>query len=269
MTDIGAGLCMDGWTPLQIESTLATVTLGAILRGRPKYPLYMAKQAAQLPRHIRQTLKAWLVEDKRRPVPEPDFDLDDAEKLLMDTGSPEQAEALYLAIPDADLATELGNAATRCIKFLQDHLTHRDEPTIMGPRPTRPTRQEIAEFERLWAVVTDPLSVLAELSAGSLSSDEVDALSTTWPALYNEMRAAVVEGLAYVGAANPKWEPGHRQQTQIGILMGTESGVDLGLGVQLQDLYEAEKNKPQRQAARRGGASKVSDELTPAQRLQR
>lgn len=269
MTGIGAGTCMDGLTPVQIESTLATIGLGAILRGTPKYPLYMAKQAANVPRDIQKAVAKYLAEGGRTAYEEPDFDYEEASKLLIDTGNEQQAGALFAAIPDAELGTEVANAATVAIRYLQGVIPRRARETIMGQRDITPSKQEMAAFERLWAVAMDPLSVLRQVAAGALSSDEVEALQACYPALYEEMRRAVVEGLAEIGAANPKWEPGHRQSVQIGILMGVESGgVDLALGYQIQELYAAEKDKKAKGVARsRAGRSNTGDSLTPAQRL--
>lgn len=79
---------------------------------------------------------------------------------------------------------------------------------------TRASDAEISRFMRYAQAVDDPLLVLEEAKAGTLSRDHVEAVKAVYPALYDEMRSTVARSLIESSRELP-----YSQLLQIGILL--------------------------------------------------
>lgn len=75
-------------------------------------------------------------------------------------------------------------------QFLYEKAPKNDTETSLNPfiESWRPSDAEIAQWERYAAAVQDPLGVLDEIEAGTVSSEAIEALRAVYPNLYNEIQ---------------------------------------------------------------------------------
>jgi len=79
---------------------------------------------------------------------------------------------------------------------------------------SRASDAEISQFMRYAQAIDDPLIVLREAKAGTLSRAHVEAVKAVYPGLYDEIRANVMRSLVV-----SKKELGYQQRIQLGILL--------------------------------------------------
>lgn len=109
-----------------------------------------------------------------------------------------------------EIAPETTNAVIRDaiagIQYLGSKLPQRPDP---GPfnEPYQPSMSELSEFEHNYSIVNNPLMVFDEIRAGTLIPDTIEALSTVYPSLYQEMKLKVFEELTDHKRKNHRLEP--------------------------------------------------------------
>lgn len=88
--------------------------------------------------------------------------------------------------------------------------------------PWHPADYEIERFADVVKTVREPMSVLADLSAGTLTRAQTKALQTLYPSLYNTMLAEVQKSVSVPGASVP-----YDKRLQLGMLFpGVESSLN-------------------------------------------
>lgn len=257
-------------TALDREALFTAVGLGPILAARPTLHKYQAQRAAKLPAEMRRRVLAFVASDAFKPaVDVPDFDYGETLKLVSagELG-PEQAQALKKAIPDPDLAMDMGVDVARILAWANPILPRDSRPAVIGTRPADPDQHTTADFRRVWQVALDPTVVLDDLEDGSLSEDQVGALMVVYPEIYKELRQAITDQMAAMEARKgKKWEPDPRKAALLSMIMQTPT-TDPDLAATVQGVYAQEAQAqaaPPRRAARTKGASS-SDAVTPGQK---
>jgi hypothetical protein len=257
-------------TPLEVESLFAAIGLQSILDARPSLHKYQLQMAAGMPKEMRRRLLAFLASDAFRPaVDVPEFDYAKTLDVVSGGQTPEQTRELSLAVPDPDLAMDLGIQANR-ITTWANGIIPRDERTIVGGglRRDDPEPHATADFRRVWNIALDPMSVLADLEDGSLSDDQVAALALLYPALYAEMRQAVKDDMATMsGRRGIKWEPAPPKAALLGVLL-QEDETDPTLTAAVQAIYakQPEAPPPGKPSRATNKAAGGSTELTPGEK---
>jgi hypothetical protein len=136
-------------------------------------------------------------------------------------------------------ADALSQGLIRGVQFLSSKLPSRPPTgTIPGlQREYEPSDMDISKFERYLQVVENPLSVLDDLQAGTLTRDHVEALAAVYPDLYHRIRNQVVENLNEEGM-----EMAYSRRIQLGILMDLDADPSItGRGImRLQEKYMAQ-----------------------------
>jgi hypothetical protein len=149
----------------------------------------------------------------------------------------EKAEALGAVAGNPAMVTErigqalgpLGSAAPKttqaatmiALKGL-DYLASKLPPSRMDQYSLQPQLQvknrasdaEISSFMRSAEAIDDPLIVLREAKAGTLTRDHVEAVKNVYPALYDRMRAEVMTSVV-----DSKTELPYSKRIQLGILL--------------------------------------------------
>lgn len=119
----------------------------------------------------------------------------------------------------APKTTEVATAtAVRGLQFLSGKLppSRRDEFSLQQhlQPSTRASDAEISKFMRYSHAIDDPLIVLREAKAGTLTRDHVEAVKFVYPALYDEMRGEVMR---YMMASRAPLS--YSRRIQLGILL--------------------------------------------------
>nr|MBP9863236.1 hypothetical protein [Kofleriaceae bacterium] len=110
-----------------------------------------------------------------------------ATELAAATSNPDALKAAVRAqIPtsDADLSDSIQAAITRKLQYLQKAAPPIPPPDPMNRKPPPVSTAAATAFARIVRVAEDPVSALHDLSAGTLTSDQADALKTIYPRLY-------------------------------------------------------------------------------------
>lgn len=222
---------------LGAESATAVIGLRSILDGKPKWKAADRKEATFLGKQV----GADVLEFLRRPDFEaaralPDFNFKTAQKLLKEAGQPAQAEALYLALKNPDLATQVTHVATRCIGYLRSVLPRRVHEGLDGTMMLPPTAQSQARFARAWSVACDPMIVLRDLREGCLTSDMGQTLKLLYPALAKAVDVAVHSGLTEMKAKRKTWQLSIAKDRQLRVLLGLQA-PNVSLLQQIQAMY--------------------------------
>lgn len=87
-------------------------------------------------------------------------------------------------------------AITRAVSYLTSMAPAERPPVSMSPgipANTDPPPQELIRFARRVEVVKDPASVIKHMKAGTLEREHTETLKTVYPALFEQMRAEVLE----------------------------------------------------------------------------
>lgn len=67
-----------------------------------------------------------------------------------------------------------------------------------GPldEPIDPSAMDIAQFNRVWAAVDDPILLLKQAAKGTVTPEAVDAVRNVYPALFDQMQTAIIGAIA-------------------------------------------------------------------------
>lgn len=259
-------------TQLETEAIFAAIGLQSILDGKPKLGKGKLVEAAMLGKRIRRRLTRFLgTDDFTSAVEMPDFDYGKVLDQVSQAQIPDQAQsaALFEAVPDKELAQDLGLMADR-ICNAANPLIPREPPNPITDQPVEdPEPAATIDFRRFWQIACDPMTILADLEDGSLIDDQVASLSQLYPATFAELQQAITEVMAKLVAARGKtWEPNPTKGRLIATLKQLDV-FDADLATALQKAY-AEEEAAQEQAtppppkkAPRAGAE--SSEATPGQ----
>lgn len=117
----------------------------------------------------------------------------------------------------------------------------RLDPYSLQPQlqpKTRASDTEISRFMRYAAAIDDPLVVLREAKSGTLTRDQVDAVKTVYPKLYEEMRVEVMRSVVETKKALP-----YDRRIQLGILLDIPTDKSLSPDFQraIQATYASDE----------------------------
>ena len=248
-------------SPLDGECLLAVIGADKVLSGKATLHKYQLEAAAALPRQIRKTMLRFLATDSVEPAEDyPEYDYAELGKLLAHGQTPEQAASLQAAVPDPELAQELGVHAHSIQTWGNSVFPRETRETIRGPVQEMPAPSTWADFCRIWQVAVDPMTIMRDLAEGCLSEEQVTVAVQHWPALYAEMRQASVEGLA-----SSKREVTERKTALLHILR-QETSFDAEVAAAVQASYaQAAQAAAAPKPSIKAGAAKAGD-MTPGQR---
>ena len=91
-------------------------------------------------------------------------------------------------------SAHLAATSARAVSFLASIRPVTGKVSPLGPE-RKPSEVEIAKYNRALQIVEQPLMVLNHIKNGSLTSDDLKAISTVYPALYEDMKEKILEKL--------------------------------------------------------------------------
>lgn len=163
------------------------------------------------------------------------------------------------------LYTHLGVKATVAADFLKSKMpTALLDMRSMTPRSSRPipSSLEVAEFARYYNTVMDPSTALKDLVKGQLTSEQVEALQTVYPRMYEKLRLKAVEMItAHDRAGKPLPFP---QRSQLSLLLDLGDAGDpllsTDFALKVQNAAAQVRSQREQKTTRppgNGGAEKV------------
>lgn len=259
---------MSAHTPIEVESVLAAIGVDNILRAEPTFKRGQFREARDMTKRMREAFDQFYESSTFDPPKDlPPFDYDDVLGLVSQPGiTPEQTEALATAMPDADMAMELGLEAGRVLAWANQTIPRNVRQSFTGDKIDPPDPESAAQFRTRWQVATDPMVVVRDMLKGCLDADQVSTLALLYPALYQEMRQAQADAKAAEAMKHGKdWDPGPSKAAQVQTLMQAQP-YDTTLAASVQQAYDAQ-NKPAPHPKRAPGSAKpVDTDMTPGQR---
>lgn len=148
------------------------------------------------------------------------------------TADPETSASITSAFTE-DLAN-LGNEIpsfyqqklSNAFAYLQDAIPKA--PTTSTPFQSSayvPTDREISRFERKLQAVVEPASVLEDIAQGTATKDQIDAIKTVYPEMFNKLRTMVFERLSTPGIKVP-----YQQRLRIASLLDEDGAISVDPG---------------------------------------
>jgi hypothetical protein len=252
---------------LAIESLMATIGVESILKARPKLPKYAIKRAADYPKKIRRRVLKFLATSEFTEASDyPPLDYRALLELVSAGQTPEQAAALFAAVPDHEMATDLGIEAGRVITWANTAIPRQSRDSLAGPQVDEPDPQSLAQFQSLWEVACDPMVVLRDLAEGCLTPEQISTVALLYPSLYGEMRQAVTDAMvAMAGRKGRGWEPSDQKAAMVKLLR-QEDGSDPTLAAAIQAIYDKQPEPAQMPKTKKGAGEDPDEQLTPGQR---
>lgn len=256
------------YSPNEVEAALAAIGADKILDASPKFGRKERIRARDLPKEMHEAFDRFFATSKFDPSEDlPPFDYDSVLALVSAGQTPEQARALQRAVPDPDLAMELGLEANRVAAWGNQSIPRNQRVSLSGAKVMdQPDAESLAAFRTRWQVACDPMVVVRDVLEGCLDADQVATVALLYPALYAEMRQACADALTAAATRHGAgWEPSPDKARQMQTLR-QEDPTDMALAASVQQTYAQQaKPKPSR-SKRRPARGPDNDDLTPGQR---
>jgi hypothetical protein len=123
------------------------------------------------------------------------------------------------------VASAAASVAARATAFLAAQEPKHAPTDMLGGKASPPNSEEMDRFLRYAHAIDDPASVLDHMKHGTLTTDEVVAVRSVYPLMYEEMRRQVVNGLTDAIASGR--DPGYQRRLQIAALFGAPTDVTM------------------------------------------
>lgn len=102
-------------------------------------------------------------------------------RALQQTGAPQ-------------IGNQLGMKVSVALQYLNAELPRPfSAPGVLNKTAFEPSDAQIAQFERKLSVVMDPLTIMDDVKAGTLTRDHVQAIQAVYPKLYQQMQHRVLQ----------------------------------------------------------------------------
>lgn len=140
-------------------------------------------------------------------------------------------------------------AVSTAIGFLSSKIP-RDPNLKMLSQKYEPSKAEIDLFNRYYTVVEDPLSIMNQVKYGTLTKQSMEALTTVYPKLYDELKANILDHLT-THIAKEKAPLPYQLKLSLGMFLGEDldnsTSAQSILSSQMA-LQQAPQNRAQNQA---------------------
>lgn len=244
---------------LRGESLLATTGVTAALRPGPVSITMKTLRAAEgIGVRIRRSLRRFVrgAELAEPPDHEP-VDYEEIMGLLpMAQNEVRQVENVS-GFYDADLAAEYAESLGTAVGYLQSIAPMEPMPQLIATgAPVRPGQLDVSEFSRRYTVVNSPIVALDSLNAGYLVPEEIEALQTVYPGLYDFMRQTLEQEMIAVVADKPSYKLPYAKEQALEVFLQTETlspqlSTELGKAFEEARARESAGKKPPKEP---GGA---------------
>jgi len=188
----------------------AAVVVDKILLGASKTAKAARRPVVVTGAKLLDTLEGQLYphDDRKRDRPKTAVEATKArvDELAAATADPEAVRAaVRRSVPasDPDLLKAIESATLRKLAYLHKHAPKAPPPGLLGARPWTPSKVEIEKFARRVRAAEDPVSVLDELEAGTLTPEAADTLRSVYPTLFSDVQMRLISRAAELEADVP------------------------------------------------------------------
>jgi len=248
---------------LDAELLLAAHGLGNWLTpGKTRYTQATRARALKIPGRIAD---AWRDFFTKGPQGDPDLAKVDWPTVRKYLDVPmDMAHALdqILGLDDTEIAEQV-EAVAVCVGYLKTIAPIRSAPTPLGPEDADPATSELLAFRSVYGVVNDPVSLMDELLAGSLTRNQATAVENCYPDLWSLIKLGGFNALAAIRARREDYELGHRRVRMMEILLRKPSDSPSSIPEQLQEVDDGKEQPNERQ-----GLFEGPDVRTQSQKLE-
>lgn len=191
------------------EATIATIGLTEILRGdMPRIGVAKQREILGMGKRIDDAARMFVYDEfpGRLSMPRP-FTY---RKLLEQFTKPLPAGAVDKLMksfpPDAsDIALSFISTLQNMYAHLAEMVPVASYDTYLGPKRIMPTSDKTFEFFNQYWVIDDPMATFQLMQRGALLPEQVNALKTFYPSLYNYMTAALLDALVARNLREPNF----------------------------------------------------------------
>jgi hypothetical protein len=144
-----------------------------------------------------------------------------AERINTLANNPDAMQAHLEALSDdlsehaPEVSRAVGLGTVRAVQFLHAKMPKPPDRGPLAP-PWTPSRAEIARFQRYAEAVDNPMVILKQAAAGTLTDEAIEAVRVVHPAIYGR----IVEGLTKALIAHPN--PPFAMRQAIGRIIGQD-----------------------------------------------
>ncbi len=251
------------------EELLARTGIGHVL-NRSTTPLWLRKTHDRYEDQIRSKMSAFVsTKTHYVKVKPPAFDYDkELERLTSQkTLEPNTAATERL---DADTLAAYCVAINRVLGYLSSELPKSTITDMVSTRNVKPSDLTIAGFRRLFAVAEDPLVALQAMVDGILTRDQVVALKTMFPSIYEAAKVILAQEIQERTVGHPEWHLPYSRDQLVMVFMEVPAGDAAALATLQKNFANAkeraaiqQKDAPDPAPPGRGLAKSVE---TPVQR---
>lgn len=153
-------------------------------------------------------------------------------------------------VADPDLSREIEDATLRKLDYLHKNAPKMPTPQLLGGRPWAPNRVEIEKFARRIRATEDPVSVLDDLEAGTLTQEAAEAMRVVYPALFSEVQMRLIDRAAELEVSVP-----YKRRLTLSALFDVplDDSLQPARLLQLQQIYTSGGASPDAAGAAPGG----------------
>lgn len=207
---------------------------GTIVRGSPRAEtIGRAEVEAGIAREFGSSAEQSLARFNRRVS---DIQSLSADPSALHKAIVQQNQGLDEHAPKTSQA--LAVTSTRAINFLASKVPQHPVRGPLAPK-WEPSQAEVAKFARYYEAVQNPLVVLKQAAAGTLTPEAIEAVQAVYPDLFARMQAGIVSRLA---SGN---RPPARSRLMLSLLLGQDMDGSLGMLMANQAIHQGPSAKQQ------------------------
>lgn len=252
------------------EELLARTGISHVL-NRSTTPLWLRKTHEPYEDQIRSKMSAFVSTVPHYvKVKPPAFDYD---KILDQLTSEKTLEPNTDATArlDSDTLAAYNVAVNRVLGYLSKELPKSTITDMVGTRNVRPSDLTINGFRRVYAIADDPLVALKAMVDGILTKDQVTALKTMFPSIYEAAKVILKQEVdEHLAAHGVEWHLPYSRDQLVMVFMEVNPGDAQAVATLQKNFAKAkeraaiqQKDAPDPSPPGRGLAKSVE---TPVQR---
>lgn len=155
-----------------------------------------------------------------------------------------------IKVADPDLAAAIEDATIAKLSYLHKHAPKMPPPGLLAGKAWAPNKVEIEKFARRIRATEDPVSVLDELEAGTLTAEAAEAMRTVYPTLFSEVQMRLIDRAAELEVTVP-----YKRRLTLSALFDVplDDSLQPARLLQLQQIYNSGGASPDAAGAAPGG----------------
>jgi hypothetical protein len=204
-------------------------------------------------------------------VERPAFDYDEICDLLPQMVNEARNVENVAGFETQHLADEYAGVLGVAVGYIQREIPDQVAAPVIGGQRLTASDYEIASFRRKYSVIDHPLLLLDDLAAGWLVDDQVMAMKTVYPAIYNAIRGSVMAALVDAAGTKKTWRLPYDKDLQMQVLL-QQSTMDGRLHDELLKRWEEKRQEESGQTKQSAAAAPkrtgIGDPSTQNERLE-